>query len=649
MKTSVERMKDLVDILNRATIKYDEGNPIMNDKKWDNLYFELFDLEQALGYHFVNSPTQRVNYEVVNELTKVTHNHPMLSLQKTKSIEALQAFVGKEDYVIMLKLDGLTCSIKYKDGKLISAETRGNGEVGEDISHNIYSIGNIPKRISFKGELIIDGEIICKYEDFEEFKNDYKNPRNFAAGSIRLLDSKECANRKLSFVAWDVISAENIKFETLVDKFNFLIDNSIEVVNFNSTADLTKETIESMKYLAEGQYPIDGMVVKFNNCARYEAAGRTAHHFKGGIAYKFYEDEYETTLLDIEYTMGRTGVLTPVAIFEPIEIDGTVCERASLHNISVMEQLSGGFECKGDILYIFKAHEIIPQVSRWEHPVLPGNSTIIPLQPPHECPICGAGTVLYTENETKFLACSNPECEGKLSNRLVHFCGKKGLDIRGLADSTLMKLMDWGWINCYADIFNLKEKRNEWIQKSGFGVKSVDRILSAIELAKNTTLDKFISAIGIPLIGVSVAKELNKYISTYEEFRDKVNSKFDFSEYDGFGGQKNNYILNYDYTEADKVYEYLNIQIPQETTKSSIDLSNKVFVITGKLNNYKNRDELKEIIEAAGGKVASAISRNTTVLINNDITSKSSKNISAQKLGIPVITEEEFCQKYLTL
>lgn len=634
---------ELINILNNATVKYDEGNPIMTDKEWDNLYFKLYELEQTTGYYDTNSPTQKIIFDKVSELNKIEHNHPMLSLQKTKSIDEINHFINNKDFVTMLKLDGLTCSLKYNQGKLVSAETRGDGIVGEDITHNAFVVKNIPKKIPFKGELVVDGEIICLFDDFKPFSEEYKNPRNFASGSIRLLDSEECAKRNLSFIAWDIISAEYVDFKTLVDKFMFLIENNFQVVNYDSTRyNLTEEFIEEFKNFNNKIYPIDGLVIKYNNCEEYLSAGRTDHHFKGGMAFKFYDEDYETSLLDIEWTMGRTGILTPVAIFKPIEIDGTICRRASLHNVSVMRELSGGYEWKGDKISIFKANEIIPQVRKWEHVEEFKAENYLEL--PLTCPICGGVCDTEKEDDVEFLKCMNELCEGKLVNRLDHFCGKKGLDIKGLSKATLEKLLEQGWINEFKDIFLLSKYRDEWIRLPGFGIKSVDNILLAIEEAKTTTLENFLSSLGIPLYGRRVVKELCKYIESYEDLKEKLENGFDFSQYDTFGEQKQENLIKFDFSEADKVYDILFVQTPEKETGNV--LKDKVFVITGKLVNYKNRNQLKEIIESNGGKVTDSISRNTTYLINNDINSGSSKNNAAKRLGIPIIDEDEF-QKIL--
>ena len=359
------KIRDLINSLNYYTKKYDEGKPEISDKEWDDMYFHLQDLENFYGIYYEDSPTQRVNFQIVNELKKVTHNHPMLSLDKTKDIKEIERFIGNKNYICMAKMDGLTCSLRYLDGKLVSAETRGNGIVGEDVLHNVLQIKNIPKKINFKDELIVDGEVLCTYEDFKSFEKEYKNPRNFASGSIRLLDSKESSMRNLTFVVWDIIKGfdEDILSSKLLkaDKLGFTtVPFEINLPEY--------ETIEQIMEIVKKSssiYPIDGLVFKYDNCSEYEAAGRTDHHFKGGIAYKFYDEEYETTLKNIEWSMGRTGQITPIAIFEPIEIDGTEVSRANLFNLSVMENLLGK-PYIGQKIWVVKSNQIIPQIVRSE-------------------------------------------------------------------------------------------------------------------------------------------------------------------------------------------------------------------------------------------------------------------------------------------
>ena len=631
-----EKIQKLIDKLNYYTKLYDEGRPEISDQEWDDMYFKLQKLENETGIYYGDSPTQNVNFQVVNQLNKVTHNHPMLSLDKTKDKDVIKSFIGNKTHLAMAKMDGLTCSLRYLNGKLVSAETRGNGIIGEDILHNALQVKNIPHKINFKNELIIDGEIICTYNDFKDFEAEYKNPRNFASGSIRLLDSKESAMRKLTFIAWDVVKGlEDI--ETLSSKLIMLKYN----LNFTIVPYICDSDIEnSISYITEKSkklgYPIDGLVFKYNLCTDYLAAGRTDHHFKGGMAYKFYDEEYETTLLDVEWTMGRTGVLTPVAILKPIEIDGTEVSRASLHNISIMKEL--GIKYQDTKVMVYKANMIIPQISK----VLPYDAekaSVIEI--PEICPICGGNTEIRKDNDSEMLYCINPHCEGKFINRLDHFCGKRGLDIKGLSTATLEKLINWGWISSYIDIYNLENKSNEWKNKAGFGEKSVERILEAIQNSKNTTLEAVIAAAGIPLIGRTVAKELCKYIKTYDEFKEKINSGFDFTEYAGFGEAMKDALLSFDYSEIDEVVsQALNIQ--EDIQKDGGNkLDGLTFCVTGKVHIYKNRDELKADIESNGGKVVGSMSSKVNYLVNNDITSTSSKNIAAKQMNIPIITEEE--------
>jgi DNA ligase (NAD+) len=391
-------------------------------------------------------------------------------------------------------------------------------------------------------------------------------------------------------------------------------------------------------------YPIDGVVFKFDDIEYGKSLGSTAHHFKNAIAYKFYDETYTTYLKNIEWTMGRTGILTPVAVFDPIDIDGTTVERASLHNISIMEEILGDKPYATQKLEVYKANMIIPQIASAEK--FNTMAMVLPLEIPQVCPICGGKVEIQeSDSSTKNLVCVNPQCQGKLINRLDHFCGKKGLDIKGLSLATLDKLVDWGWVNNISDIMVLSNHRNEWIQKPGFGEKSVDKILDAIENAKTPTLDAFIASLGIPLIGKTVSKELIKYVDSYEDFVQKAQNKFDFSIYDGFAASKTSAIWAFDFTEANKVYQYLSIATTN-TTEQLNNCEGLKIVITGKLQQFKNRDAFKKYIEERGGKVVDSVSKNTNYLINNDINSTSSKNQTAKKLGVPILTEQEFIEKF---
>ena len=651
-------IRSLIDELNRLTVLYDAGQPEISDKEWDELYFKLQEMEKEIGIIYPDSPTQKIHFEKVSELKKVKHNHPMLSLDKTKDFDDIKKFVKGHSWIAMAKLDGLTCSLKYLNGKLASAETRGNGVEGEDITHNAKVISSIPQEINYKDKLIIDGEIICTYEDFEPFKDTYKNPRNFASGSIRLLDSEECKKRHLTFVAWDVIShfatADGLIEKFLSCKLNFINDLGFitvpklvdEYTSINEVVDLFKN---------DCLYPIDGIVFKYDDINEYNAAGRTDHHFKGGLAYKFYDETYETNLKNIEWTMGRTGVLTPVAIFNPIDIDGSTVERASLHNVSVMHETLGDCAYIGESLQVAKMNMIIPQIieagPKYNYEEItalkktPANCVI------EKCPYCGH-SVTYKKSEGNVINvyCENKLCEGKLVNRLDHFCGKKGLDIKGLSKATLSKFIEWGWVEKIEDIYHISETHgSDFILKPGFGNKSVAKILKAIENSKHTTLDAFISAIGIPLIGRAVAKDLINYFETYEDFRNAVNDdKYDFSMLDNFGEEMNKSIKNFDYAEADRISKLLIFEVPvANNIQINNNLTGKTIVITGKLTTFKNRAELKAVIESHGGKVSDSISSKTDLLINNDVNSTSSKNKAAQNRGIPIISEADFVKQYI--
>ena len=634
-------IQNIIKKLNYYTKFYDEGHPKISDKEWDDMYFELVKAENETGIYFEDSPTQRVNYQVLNKLEKVEHDHLMLSLDKTKDINTLNAFIKNKDIISMAKMDGLTCSLTYENGRLIRAETRGNGIVGENILHNALQVKNIPNKINFKKKLVIDGEIICDYKTFERFNSEYKNPRNFASGSIRLLDSRESSMRGLSFVAWDCI--EGLENEIYLNaKLWSLHENGFTIVPYivHGNNNIEKDIENIKKYSKEKGYPIDGIVVKYNNVEEYLKAGKTDHHFKGGLAYKFYDDEYDTILKDIEYDIGRTGVLTPVAVFNSINIDGTECSRASLHNISILKETLHGFGWKGQQIKVFKANQIIPQISWAEDD---DEYTKEYIDYPHICPICKGKTSIHNNNGVEILMCDNPDCEGKTLNRFVHFCSKKGLDIKGLSKATLEKLMDWGWINTYQDIFLLYQYKNKWIDKAGFGEASVNKILNAIEEAKNTTLDRIIAAAGIPEIGSRVAKNLSNHYNSWNDFRNEK----DFLQYDGIGEVMNNNLLTFNYDDLNLDYtinRFLSIKNENENDENVKTLDGKTFCITGKVHIFKNRSELQKDIESKGGRVVSSISNKVNYLINNDINSTSIKNNKAKELNIDIITEEQYME-----
>ena len=646
-----DTMRELVEKLNYYTKLYDEGTPAISDKEWDDMYFQLQELEKESGVILSNSPSLEISYTVKNSLEKVKHNHPMLSLQKTKSEEEVVNFIKGYDTIVMAKMDGLTCSLLYRDGVLVSAETRGNGIIGENITHNMLWVQNVPLDIPIKDEIIIDGEIICTYKNFEQFSDKFANPRNFAAGSIRLLDAAECAARKLTFIAWDCIKGLDDK-EKLSDKLYELNNLGFEIVPY---IPLQKDMIDidHIKHCnvliqhwvkdPDFLYPIDGTVYKFDDCKYYSSLGRTDHHFRGGIAFKFYDETYSTILRGVDWTMGRTGQLTPTAVFESIEIDGTIVERASLHNVSVMHDTLGPCAYKDEPLEIYKANQIIPQVYSAgpyktldeiyaENKILVDQITT--------CPICGEPVEFKQDGIATICYCTNPNCDGKIINQFEHFCGKKGLDIKGLSKATLEKLLDWEWLQDFDSVFTLKDHRSEWIKKPGFGVASVDKILNSIENSKNTELWRIVAAAGIPEIGITASKTIANYYKTWEAFREAIDQNVDFSHLPDFGYVMDKNIRNYNFTIMDKVVKYLNYAAAAAPAQTGLD--GLQFCITGKVTQWKNRDVLKEYIESLGGKVTGSVTSKTNYLINNDTESTTQKNVTAKKLGIPILSEKDF-------
>ena len=657
--SKVERIKWLVRELNKhRDAYYNDSRPTISDAEYDKMFDELQSLEKDTGIIMSNSPTQTVGYEVKSELQKVKHSHPMLSLDKTKSEDDLIKFAGDKDWILSLKMDCLTVSLTYVEGKLIKAETRGNGEIGEDITHNARVFENIPMTIDCKGRFEIEGEAIITYNDFEKINNTlpedkkYKNPRNLVSGSVRQLDSGIAAKRHIKFIAWKVPLMEgNNLSNSFLYRLNYARCLGFEVVPFLTYTNNDKETlsliIESLKNGANvNSYPIDGLVLALNDIQYGESLGMTGHHPKHSIAFKFYDEEVETTLLNIEWSMGKSGNLTPVAIFEPVDIDGTTIERASLHNITIMNNLSGGFERIGDTLTIFKANQIIPQIRTWIHTGEYSKERHLDI--PLHCPICNSPTKIKQDNDAKVLVCTNPSCKGKLLGRLSHFVSKKGMDIDGLSDETLKKFIELGWAKNIFDIYCLPEYFNDLSKMDGFGAKSVTKLQDAIEKSKTTDLQHFIAALSIPNIGTSQSKELCKIFKTWDDFSAAGSGNYDFSQLEGFGTVLNSNIHTWFDTmyKEDQIDQLArNITFTENENSISTDtLKGKTFVITGSLKHYKNREELKSVIERNGGKVSGSISKNTFALINNNINSTSSKNKKANSLGVQIISEEDFIQ-----
>lgn len=633
MSYKIERIKELTEELNRLTELYDKGIPEISDKEWDDMYFELVNLERECNYIMPNSPTQRINYTVVNELQKVKHNHPMLSLDKTKDIEDIKSFVGNKDWIAMLKMDGLSCSLLYESGRLVRAETRGDGEIGEDITHNAMVIPSIPKIIPYKDRLVVDGEIICKLDDFKEFSEEYKNARNFASGSIRLLDSNECAKRKLSFVAWDVVGDFGGECNVLNEKLRRLIDLDFEIVPFTIIGTI-EESVEWLKNHTNN-YPIDGLVFKLRKCVEYEAMGRTEHHFRGGLAFKFYDELYETKLLDIEWTIGKTNILTPTAIFQTVNIDGAGISKASLHNISIIKKLGLTNNCT---VRVYKANQIIPQIDS----CLQDGDSDITL--PKYCPVCGGKTAIVKDNESEVLVCTNDNCSGKLLGRLNFFVSKPACNIDGLSEQILSFLIDKGWVKCFKDIYHLVEHKVEWQKCDGFGKKSVENILDAIEKSRNITLDRFVCALSIDGVGKSASKTISDaFGGDFVEFINAFDNGFDWTTLTDVGDitaqNINNYLAKNE-AEIRELAKEFDFTLPTKVEVKENPFMGKTLCVTGKLVHF-TRDSINAKIAELGAKAASSVSKKTDYLITNEA-SGSSKYKKAVELNVPIITEDEF-------
>lgn len=642
----VKKIKELTQQLNKYRDSY-YNNSIseISDQEYDNLFDELKQLEEETNIVMANSPTRTVGYEIKSKLKKVKHSHPMLSLNKTKSVEDLKKFASDKDCLLMCKMDGLTVLLTYENGELIQAETRGNGEEGEIITHNAKVFENIPLHIDYTEHFEIEGEAIITYNDFEKINDKlpenekYKNPRNLVSGSVRQLDSNVAAQRHIKFIAWKIPKTEKTKY----DKYFAKKLEQVKYLGFDIVPyliyfeDTVESRIEILKNIAkELGYPIDGLVMTYNDITYGESLGTTGHHPKHSLAYKFYDEEVTTTLKDIEWSMGKTGELTPVAIFDEVELEGTTVSRASLHNISICKDLKIGV---GDEITVYKANQIIPQL---RDNLTKSNNFIIP----NVCPICGCRTEIVKDNDTEVLVCTNTDCKGKLLGKLSHFVSKNAINIDGLSEQTLQKFIDLGWLTSFRDIFYLSEYKKEMYKLDGFGKKSVDKLLESIEKSRNTTLDRFIYGLCIPLIGRAASKEIARFFNyDYEKFRtDGIITHY--SQIDGFGDNMNQSLHNYLRDNHMMISTLANEFVfeMKGDNNNNVDLSNKIFVITGSLNHYKNRDELVNIIEQLGGKVSGSVSSKTNYLINNDTESSSSKNKKAKELGIPIISENEFVQ-----
>lgn len=657
MNIDIELMYDLANELNKAaSLYYNGGNSYMSDEEYDSKLRLLERWEKETGVIYSHSPTQRVGAEILDGISKVELGRPMLSLAKVHTIQEIRDFANNHEIVGSYKLDGLSVRLWYKDGKLVRAATRGNGTVGSDITNHVKRFANVPLTIPLKTEYIIDGEAIITRAVFDHILNEggkFKNPRNLAAGTLALLDMEEVQRRRLKFIGWDVIAgdSDNSYKKRIKHAENYGFEVICPFSNNISNANIMD--------IAEGQgFPCDGVVWRLDDVAYGESLGATSHHFNNGIAWKPTDERSWTKIVNIEWTMGRTGVLTPVAVFEPVELEGSEVERASLHNISVMLETCHGTPWVDQSVEVFKANMIIPQIANAEDA---SNSLHYPELPfieiPTICPVCGGPLKQITEVDSTVLVCPAADCSGKLLNKIDHFCSKKGMDIKGLSKSTIIKLMDWGWLDTLADLYHLHEHRTEWIQKPGFGVRSVDNILQAIDASRVSEYSKFLAAIGIPQIGTSMVKDIIMHpdLTNYDDFRSAVNKHWDFTSIDGIGPEKAHSILTFDYAEADNVYKELTSltsvssnEITTSDMKNIKCFEGMTIVITGTLETFKNRNELVDFITERGGKVTGSVSKNTTILINNDMESNSSKNRDAKRLGVPILSEKKFLEEYLT-
>ena len=649
-----ERIKELTKMLNEyRNAYYNESDSIISDYEYDKLYDELEKLENETGLSFANSPTKTVGFQVKSELEKIKHSHPMLSLDKTKSVDDLRKFAGDKDCILSLKMDGLTCLLTYENGGLVQAETRGNGDIGELITHNANVFENIPLTIEYKGHFEIEGEAIITYDDFEKINKvlpedkKYKNPRNLVSGSVRQLDNRIAAQRHIKFVAWKVPT--EVCSNSFLNRLKYAKELGFEIVPLftysgkSNDKENLPEMIESLKIKAHDHgYPIDGLVMTYNDIQYGESLGLTGHHPRHSVAYKFYDEEFETTLNNIEWTMGKSGCLTPTAVFEPVEIDGTIVERASLHNMSIFKDLELSH---GDTITVFKANQIIPQVSDNLDRTL--NNLCIP---PSTCPICGGKTEIVKDNDTEVLMCSNSNCKGKLLGKLSAFASRNKMNIDGLSDETLSKFIARGWLTCFSDIYKLKDYYIHMINMSGFGRKSIDKLIDSIEKSRSVELNRFIAALSIPGVGDSTAKDISKHCEyDFDTFVLKLIDKYNWSVIDGIGEKTSQQINEWidDSGNREDFRKLLQTIIPVNlNTNNNTDqnLAGKNFVVTGDVTQFKNRKELQKFIESKGGKVTGSVTSKTNWLINNDVKSTSSKNKKARELGIPIISEKDFLE-----
>lgn len=647
-RQKADRMKELVELLNRAgKAYYQDAEEMMSNYTYDKLYDELKGLEEELGITLAGSPTVNVGYEVLSELPKERHEHPMLSLDKTKDVEELKQFIGSQKALMSWKLDGLTIVLTYRDGQLFKAVTRGNGEVGEVITNNASVFKNVPLKIAYKGELILRGEAVISYKDFEQINKQiadvdarYKNPRNLCSGSVRQLNNEITAKRNVRFYAFSLVQAEDVDVENSRERqMEWLKEQGFEVVEYQIvTADTVEERVQHFsERIGDNAFPSDGLVFVYDDIAYGQSLGRTSKFPRDSYAFKWADEVRETKLLEIEWSPSRTGLINPVAIFEPVELEGTTVSRASVHNISIMEELKLG---AGDRIEVYKANMIIPQIAR--NLTKSGVKDI-----PSVCPVCGERTEIKKVSNAKALYCTNPECQAKHVKAFALFVSRDALNIEGLSEATLEKFIAKGFIREFSDLFHLDRYSEEIRQMEGFGEKSYNNLIASAKKARVTTLPRVIYSLGIAGIGLANAKVICK------EFHYDVDAMIHADEetlnaIDGIGGVLAGAFVSY-FKDEDHIKILLNLlkelEIPAEMEDNTERiLEGKKFVITGSVAHFANRGEVKELIESLGGKVTGSVTAKTDFLINNDVHSASSKNKKANELNIPIISEEEFIE-----
>ena len=648
----MEEMKELIKQLNEACdVYYNKSNPTMSDYEFDNLYSKLVAMENENGITYANSPTQNVGNEVKSELEEVKHNHPMLSLDKCHDESDLIKFAGDKDCVLSVKCDGLTTSLRYLNGKLVSAETRGDGVSGSNVLHNVLTISNVPQTISYLGELIVDGETVIDYNSFAQIneslpdEDKYKHPRNLASASLTLLDSAIAAKRKMKFINWKVIKGfddidSNFFRLKEMEKLGFDIVPMWTYTNKSSDKDNITDMLENLKDRADNiGLPMDGAVMSIDSISYGNSLGTTGKFPRHSIAYKFEDELYETVLESIEWNTSKTGLINPIAKFQAVDLGGAVTTKATLHNISYIKGLQLGI---GDTILVRRANGVIPKV----HDNLTRSGKF---ELPTKCPICDGKVEIHNENGSETLYCTNSSCKGKLLGKLTHFVSKNAMNIDNLSEATLEKFITMGWLNSFIDIYYLQDHIQQMSGLEGFGIKSVTKLISAIDKSRNTTLDRFIYSMSIPLIGRTASKTISKYFNgDFDKFYESWENGFDWTKLDDFGSNMNTqmrkFVLDNDLM-IDRLAELMTFEKPMSVVTDDLkDLSGLTFVITGSVNHYSNREELKVDIETRNGKVSGSVSAKTSYLINNDIASTSGKNKDAKKHGVTIITEEQFME-----